>query len=155
MPDPLGDTLFPFDQEVNSRYVTIVPSIGSSVLPYDCGPSTPYVVHLADVDWSVRWIVENPVTGYSGNGISPVSIRIESSNPINREIEISIAGFDGEADIRVDIFDLSGRVIQRRTIPAGSSETGITIPVGSLPNGVYFAVLEGIDCEPAGFTVLK
>jgi hypothetical protein len=76
-------------------------------------------------------------------------------NPVSEQINIPVNP-DFPSDIRVTVFDLTGRMIDDRTISVPSGESSLVIQSGAWKPGAYFvSVYNGNTGRKAFFKVIK
>jgi hypothetical protein len=64
-------------------------------------------------------------------------------NPASREVSISLAGFEGESAVQVKMSDMSGKLFLGKQIQLQAGVSQVTIPVGHLPQGLFFVNVQG------------
>jgi hypothetical protein len=64
-------------------------------------------------------------------------------NPANREVSISLAGFEGESAVQVRMSDMAGKPFLGKQVKIGAGVNQVTLPVGHLPKGLYFVTVQG------------
>lgn len=64
-------------------------------------------------------------------------------NPANREVTISLAGFEGEAAVQVKLTDINGKPLLRRQVQIRAGVNQVTLPVSHLPQGLFFVTVQG------------
>ena len=111
---------------------------------------------LSDVDWSIRWIVENPTRATDGAVATAARIIPESPNPTRDVFCASVTGLEDNSRYNLDIFDVSGRIVRRVPIlGVESASTSVSVEAHDLPNGVYIVLIEDTECDPVSFTLLE
>jgi len=139
---------------VATRYVNIIPSIGTSY-SYDCGPFSPYSVIL-NVDWTPVWIEELSSQPRLESDQS-YSLVLYCENPVIRNcatirIEANFSAFQGS----ISVFDLAGRIVDE--VPFETDNAGIAVCNWSTENvssGLYFLREVSGNSEVLGLTVIK
>jgi hypothetical protein len=67
-----------------------------------------------------------------------LAVRLLGGNPANGPLRLGLAA-PGEGDVRLDVIDVSGRVVLRRTLESDAAERTVTLGgPGGLAPGVYF-----------------
>jgi hypothetical protein len=64
-------------------------------------------------------------------------------NPANREVAISLAGFEGESAVQVKISDMTGKPFVGQQVQLGEGVDQVTLPVSHLPQGLFFVTVQG------------
>jgi chitodextrinase len=64
-------------------------------------------------------------------------------NPANREVSISLAGFEAESSVQVKMSDMSGKLFVREQVQPRVAGKQVTFPVNHLPQGLFFVTVQG------------
>jgi uncharacterized protein YjdB len=64
-------------------------------------------------------------------------------NPANREVTISLAGFEEESSVLVQMRDMSGKSFLRRQVQPRLQGKQVTLSVNHLPQGLFFVTVQG------------
>ena len=77
-------------------------------------------------------------------------------NPANQEVSISLAGFEGESAVQVRMRDMAGKPLLGKQVKLGAGVDQITLPVGHLPQGLFFITVQGSKAaKTAKFVITK
>jgi uncharacterized protein YjdB len=66
-----------------------------------------------------------------------------SPNPASREVTISLAGFEGESAVQVQMLDLSGKFFLGQQVQPQVEGKQVRLSVGHLPQGLFFVTVQG------------
>lgn len=66
-----------------------------------------------------------------------------SPNPASREVSISLAGFEEEFVVQVQLRDMSGKSFLRRQVQPRVEGKQVSLSVGHLPHGLFFVTVQG------------
>jgi hypothetical protein len=95
------------------------------------------------------------IAPYTCTGCRVASAEVESSeqsesltlqlhpNPTNGEVSISLAGFEEESAVQVQMHDMIGKSFLRRQVQPRVEGKQVSLSVGHLPQGLFFVTVQG------------
>ena len=73
--------------------------------------------------------------------LAGIAIRVAGANPAADELAVLVTAENGNGNLQMLLTDISGRVIETRTLAVAAGENRIVLPVGHLSSGAYFLTL--------------
>lgn len=73
--------------------------------------------------------------------LAGVTLRFAGPNPAADQLVLNIAVENGNQDLQLMLTDINGRVLETRSLTLTAGENQVSLPVGHLPTGAYFATL--------------
>jgi hypothetical protein len=64
-------------------------------------------------------------------------------NPASREVTVDLSGFAGESAVQVKMSDMTGKPFLGKQVQIGAGVNQVTLPVGHLPQGLFFVTVQG------------